>query len=103
MITSKLRHLFALPADYWFDRGLRLAARQHDVQKAELLLQRAKAEEIGLNFQRKDANGFAVLHVCAARAPDTDDGRRLVRLLLSAQLLCMDQQFNLHSHRTFAP
>ena len=87
-LRVKLRHLFALPADYWFDRGLRLAARQHDVQKAEILLQRAKAEEIDLNFQRKDANGFGVLHASTARAPDSDDGRRFVRLLISSCLVC---------------
>ncbi|CAE6967646.1 mask [Symbiodinium sp. CCMP2592] len=81
---QSIAHLFALPPDYWFDRGLRLAARQHDVQKAELLLQRAKAEEVALNFQRKDANGFGLIHVCTGRAPDSEDGRGLVRLLLSA-------------------
>ena len=44
-LQRPLRHLFSVPASYWVDRGLRLAARQHKVEKAELLLTRVKEEK----------------------------------------------------------
>ena len=50
------RHLFSVPASYWLDRGLRLAARQHKVEKAELLLTRVKEEKQELEL--KLAQGF---------------------------------------------
>eukprot|EP00931_Biecheleriopsis_adriatica_P102354 TRINITY_DN77335_c0_g1_i1.p1 TRINITY_DN77335_c0_g1~~TRINITY_DN77335_c0_g1_i1.p1 ORF type:complete len:448 (-),score=103.28 TRINITY_DN77335_c0_g1_i1:114-1268(-) len=74
-----------MPAAYWFDRALRLAARKHKVQKAEILLGRAAEEKEELDMGRTDVNGFTVLHVCMARPADSGDGHAFAKLLLKAK------------------
>lgn len=81
------RHLFELPVSYWLDRGLRQAARQHNVGKAKLLLQRVKDEKQVVEVNRADGNGFTPLHVCCARPPDSNDGLSLAKLLVE-EMLC---------------
>eukprot|EP00434_Breviolum_minutum_P033854 symbB.v1.2.029953.t1/scaffold3326.1/size58984/6 len=82
-----LRHLFELPVSYWLDRGLRQAARQHNVGKAKLLLQRVKDEKQVVEVNRADGNGFTPLHVCCARPPDSNDGLSLAKLLVEEKAI----------------
>lgn len=79
---DELRHLFAVPGNYWLDRGLRLAARQHNLGKADLLLKRVKEEKQPIDVNKADGNGFTPLHVCTARSPDSSDGLGFAKLLL---------------------
>ena len=87
LVLPEPRHLFELPVSYWLDRGLRQAARQHNVGKAKLLLQRVKDEKQVVEVNRADGNGFTPLHVCCARPPDSNDGLSLAKLLVE-EMLC---------------
>ncbi|CAK9107535.1 unnamed protein product [Durusdinium trenchii] len=82
-----LSHLFAVPGNYWLDRGLRLAARQHNLGKADLLLKRVKEEKQPIDVNKADGNGFTPLHVCTARSPDSSDGLGFAKLLLEEKAI----------------
>ncbi|CAJ1399881.1 unnamed protein product [Effrenium voratum] len=82
LAADHVKHFFNMPQSYWHDRGLRLAARQHNLRRAALLLERAKQDKQEVDVNGADGNGFTPLHVCAARAPDSDESRLFTRWLL---------------------
>ncbi|CAJ1344129.1 unnamed protein product [Effrenium voratum] len=45
LAADHVKHFFNMPQSYWHDRGLRLAARQHNLRRAALLLERAKQDK----------------------------------------------------------